>query len=43
VERGVVLGLGVGQWTSIVIFAAGVLVWAVGARRTRAQLAALPE
>lgn len=28
VERGVVLGLGVGQWTSIVIFAAGAAVWA---------------
>jgi phosphatidylglycerol---prolipoprotein diacylglyceryl transferase len=35
VERGVVAGLGVGQWTSIVIFAVGALVWAVG-RRQRA-------
>jgi len=34
-ERGVVAGLGVGQWTSMVIFAAGALVWAVG-RRQRA-------
>ncbi len=28
VERGVYLGLGAGQWTSIAIFAAGVAVWA---------------
>jgi phosphatidylglycerol:prolipoprotein diacylglycerol transferase len=41
VERGVYLGLGVGQWTSIVIFAAGLLVWVIGARRTRAELARL--
>ncbi|HEX9050554.1 MAG TPA: prolipoprotein diacylglyceryl transferase [Anaeromyxobacter sp.] len=27
VERGVVAGLGVGQWTSLVIFGAGVAVW----------------
>jgi phosphatidylglycerol:prolipoprotein diacylglycerol transferase len=33
VERGVVAGLGVGQWTSIVIFAIGAAVWAVGRRR----------
>ncbi len=32
-ERGVVLGLGVGQWTSMAIFAAGVMVWAIGRRR----------
>jgi phosphatidylglycerol---prolipoprotein diacylglyceryl transferase len=38
VERGVVAGLGVGQWTSLVIFAAGVAVWALGRRRrTRAD------
>ncbi|HTN52150.1 MAG TPA: prolipoprotein diacylglyceryl transferase [Anaeromyxobacter sp.] len=28
VERGMVLGLGVGQWTSLAIFAAGLAVWA---------------
>jgi phosphatidylglycerol:prolipoprotein diacylglycerol transferase len=28
VERGVVLGLGVGQWTSIAIFAVGAAIWA---------------
>jgi phosphatidylglycerol:prolipoprotein diacylglycerol transferase len=33
VERGVVAGLGVGAWTSLVIFAAGAAVWAVGRRR----------
>ena len=33
VERGVVAGLGVGQWTSILIFAAGAIVFAVGRRR----------
>jgi phosphatidylglycerol---prolipoprotein diacylglyceryl transferase len=33
-ERGVVAGLGVGQWTSMAIFAAGALVWAVARRRT---------
>jgi phosphatidylglycerol:prolipoprotein diacylglycerol transferase len=31
-ERGVVAGLGVGQWTSMAIFAAGVLVWVVARR-----------
>jgi phosphatidylglycerol:prolipoprotein diacylglycerol transferase len=30
VERGVVLGLGVGQWTSLVIFAVGAAIWAKG-------------
>jgi phosphatidylglycerol:prolipoprotein diacylglycerol transferase len=46
VERGVVAGLGVGQWTSLVIFAAGAAVWAFGRRRhtqageARAPLAA---
>ena len=39
VERGVYFGLGAGQWTSIVILAAGVLVWVVGLRATRARLA----
>jgi phosphatidylglycerol---prolipoprotein diacylglyceryl transferase len=36
VERGVWLGLGAGQWTSIVIFAAGAAIWAKAraARRT---------
>ena len=33
VERGVVAGLGVGQWTSLLIFAAGAAVWALGRRR----------
>jgi len=28
VERGIVLGLGVGQWTSIAIFAVGAAIWA---------------
>lgn len=46
IERGVVAGLGVGQWTSIAIFAAGMVVWVVGrrqgdhARLARAALAA---
>lgn len=40
VERGVVLGLGVGQWTSIVIFAAGAAVFATGWRKRQARLAA---
>jgi phosphatidylglycerol:prolipoprotein diacylglycerol transferase len=34
VERGVVAGLGVGQWTSLAIFAAGVAIW-VRARMAR--------
>ena len=33
VERGVVAGLGVGQWTSMVVFAAGVVVWVIGHRQ----------
>jgi phosphatidylglycerol---prolipoprotein diacylglyceryl transferase len=44
IERGVVAGLGVGQWTSLAIFAAGAAVWAVGRRRgalARAGRAAL--
>jgi phosphatidylglycerol---prolipoprotein diacylglyceryl transferase len=36
VERGVVAGLGVGQWTSIAILAAGAAVWALGRRRAAA-------
>src|SRR5512143_3831123 len=46
IERGLVGGFGVGQWTSAVIFAAGVAVWVVGRRRSlsarldRAALAA---
>ncbi len=45
IERGVVAGLGVGQWTSIAIFAVGAAVWVVGrrqgslARRGRTALA----
>ena len=42
VERGVYLGLGVGQWTSMGILAAGAAVWVAGARRGRARRAALP-
>jgi phosphatidylglycerol:prolipoprotein diacylglycerol transferase len=45
VERGVVAGLGVGQWTSIAIFAAGAAVWA-RARRAggpAAEVAAAPR
>jgi phosphatidylglycerol:prolipoprotein diacylglycerol transferase len=33
VERGVVAGLGVGQWTSLAILAAGAAVWARASRR----------
>jgi phosphatidylglycerol:prolipoprotein diacylglycerol transferase len=41
IERGVVLGLGVGQWTSIVIFAVGAAIWAKArAARTTAARAA---
>jgi phosphatidylglycerol:prolipoprotein diacylglycerol transferase len=39
VERGVVAGLGVGQWTSLVIFAAGAAIWA-RARRPGPPVAA---
>jgi phosphatidylglycerol:prolipoprotein diacylglycerol transferase len=42
VERGVYLGLGTGQWTSMVIFATGLAIWAVGSRATRKAVAALP-
>jgi len=37
VERGVFAGLGAGQWTSFLIFAAGLLVWVLG-RRGRPSL-----
>jgi phosphatidylglycerol:prolipoprotein diacylglycerol transferase len=40
VERGVVLGLGVGTWTSVVIFALGAVLFASGWRRRQAALAA---
>ena len=39
VERGVVAGLGVGQWTSLAIFAAGAAIWA-RARKSAAVAAA---
>jgi phosphatidylglycerol---prolipoprotein diacylglyceryl transferase len=39
VERGVVAGLGVGQWTSLVIFAVGGAVWAFGRRQANAESA----
>ncbi len=35
VERGVVLGLGVGTWTSLVIFAAGAAIFASAGRRAK--------
>jgi phosphatidylglycerol:prolipoprotein diacylglycerol transferase len=38
-ERGVVAGLGVGQWTSLLIFAAGGAIWA-WSRKGRAVAAA---
>jgi phosphatidylglycerol:prolipoprotein diacylglycerol transferase len=41
VARGVYAGLGVGQWTSALIFAAGLAVWAVGSREARAARQAL--
>ncbi|HTP24154.1 MAG TPA: prolipoprotein diacylglyceryl transferase [Anaeromyxobacteraceae bacterium] len=38
IERGVVAGLAVGQWTSMAILAAGVVVWEIGRRgHTRAS------
>jgi phosphatidylglycerol:prolipoprotein diacylglycerol transferase len=40
VERGLVLGLAVGQWTSAVIFAAGAAVWVLARRRAAAARAA---
>jgi phosphatidylglycerol---prolipoprotein diacylglyceryl transferase len=39
VERGVYLGFGAGQWTSLVIFAAGAALW-VSARRRAPEVAA---
>jgi phosphatidylglycerol---prolipoprotein diacylglyceryl transferase len=41
VERGIVLGLGVGTWTSIVIFVIGAALFAAGWRRRQALQAAL--
>ena len=35
VERGVVLGLGVGTWTSLIIFAAGAAIFAKAGRRVK--------
>lgn len=40
VERGVVAGLGVGQWTSIAIFAVGLTTWVLARRSARALVAA---
>ena len=40
VERGMILGLGVGTWTSVVIFALGAAVFAAGWRRRQARVAA---
>lgn len=40
VERGVVAGLGVGQWTSLAIFATGAAVWVLARKGARAALAA---
>jgi phosphatidylglycerol:prolipoprotein diacylglycerol transferase len=42
VERGVVAGLGVGQWTSAAILAAGVTTWLLAGRKARAARAAEP-
>jgi len=42
VERGVWMGLGAGQWTSIGIFATGLAIWVVGSRATKAAVAKLP-
>jgi phosphatidylglycerol:prolipoprotein diacylglycerol transferase len=41
VERGVVNGFGVGQWTSVAIFATGAAIWAA-ARARRAGREAAP-
>lgn len=40
VERGVVMGLGVGQWTSLAIFAVGAAVWARAPRPAVAEVPA---
>jgi phosphatidylglycerol:prolipoprotein diacylglycerol transferase len=37
VERGVWLGLGAGQWTSLVIFAVGAAIWAKARPRAAPQ------
>jgi phosphatidylglycerol:prolipoprotein diacylglycerol transferase len=42
VERGMYLGLGTGQWTSIGIFATGIAIWVVGSRATRKAVSSLP-
>jgi phosphatidylglycerol:prolipoprotein diacylglycerol transferase len=42
VERGVVAGLGVGQWTSLLIFAAGAAAWMLASRRARGARAGEP-
>jgi phosphatidylglycerol:prolipoprotein diacylglycerol transferase len=39
-ERGVVAGLSVGQWTSVAIFAAGAAIWVMGRRRAAAPTGA---
>jgi phosphatidylglycerol:prolipoprotein diacylglycerol transferase len=39
VERGVLLGLGVGTWTSLVIFGIGAAIWLYGWRRRQAVAA----
>jgi phosphatidylglycerol:prolipoprotein diacylglycerol transferase len=36
VERGVVSGFGVGQWTSLAIFLAGATIWATARARAAA-------
>ncbi len=42
VERGVYAGVGVGQWTSIFIFALGVAVWIAGRRSSAGRASAAP-
>lgn len=42
VERGVVAGFGVGQWTSVLIFAAGLALWAFARRGERVAPSAAP-
>ena len=41
VERGVLLGLGVGTWTSLLIFGVGAAIWVNGWRRRQAVAAAV--
>ncbi len=43
VERGLVAGLAVGQWTSLAVFAAGAAVWAGGRRAAAPKTSPLPE